>query len=240
MPSRSFAAVVSDPELMAEVRDRSKKTLTTHRPVLDANEVALAAAEFRTVVEGHALPDAAAQAYGEAIVLLNGRPSLLVRDDSFEEPEFEYWKSRLNPHRAVLESTLRSVGRVELTGHSTYEWVGTAWVIGERLVVTNRHVANIFAQQQGQGFVFRPSPLGGAMTARIDFKEEYQTGAVKEVSVTRVLYVAPAALSSSRTAMSGWPRAVAPPTRSPSSGIPRGTRATARTRCGTSSATSTT
>ncbi len=191
MSSRSFAAVVADPELMAEIRDRSKYSVTTHRSVLDANEIALGAADLGTVVEGRALSDPEAQAYAEAIVLLDGRPSLLVRNDSFEEPEFDYWKSRLNPNRAVLESNLKSVGRVELTGHSTYEWVGTAWVIGERLVVTNRHVANIFASQQGQGFVFRASPLGGVITARIDFKEEYQTGVVKEVPITRILYVAP-------------------------------------------------
>lgn len=190
-PSRMFTAVLEDSELMAEVRERSKKALATHRPVLDANEIALAPADYRAVTEGRALSDADAQDYSEAIVLLDGRPSLLVRDDSFEEPELEYWQTRLNPYRAPLESALRSVGRVELTGHTTYEWVGTAWVIGDRLVATNRHVANVFAQGRGQGFVFRPSPLGGSMTARIDFKEEYQTGAAKEVPVARVLYVAP-------------------------------------------------
>lgn len=189
--SRTFDSVVADAELMAEVRERSKKALTAQRPLLDAHEVVLASADYRAVLEGRPLPDTAAQEYSEAIVLLDGRPSLLVRDDAFEEPELEYWKSRLNPYRAAMESVLRSVGRVELTGHSTYEWVGTAWVVGEQVVVTNRHVANIFARQQGQGFVFRPSPLGGAMTARIDFKEEYQRDAANHVSVARVLYVAP-------------------------------------------------
>lgn len=189
--SRTFVSVVADPELMAEVRERSKKALNAHRTVLDANEIALAAADYRAIVEGHPLPDLAAQEYGEAIVLLDGRPSLLVRDDSFEEPELEYWKSRLNPYRGALETALRSVGRVELTGHSTYDWVGTGWVVGERLVVTNRHVANIFAQQQGQGFAFRPSPLGGSMTARIDFREEYQRDTERQIPFARVLYVAP-------------------------------------------------
>ena len=146
---------------------------------------------YRSRRRGSSVADPAAEDYGEAIVLLDGRPSLLVRDDSFEEPDLEYWKSRLNPYRRPLESALRSVGRVELTGHGTYDWVGTGWVIGERLVVTNRHVANIFAQQQGQGFAFRPSPLGGAMTARIDFREEYQLDAENQIPVARVLYVSP-------------------------------------------------
>lgn len=190
-PSRTFAAVVADAELMAEIQDRSKKAVAASRPVLEANEVELAPAEFRAVLAGRVLPDTVAQDYGEAIVLLDGRPSLLVQNDTFEEPELEYWKSRLDPYRAALENALRSVGRVELTGHPTYEWVGTGWVVGDRLIVTNRHVANVFARQQGQGFVFRPSPLGGAMTARIDFKEEYQSGEVREVPVARVLYVAP-------------------------------------------------
>ncbi|MBN9521325.1 DNA/RNA non-specific endonuclease [bacterium] len=190
-PSRTFATVAADAELMAEVRERSKRTLTTLRPVLDAHEIALPAADFRAVTEGRALTDEAAQEYGEAIVLLVGRPSLLGRDDRFEEPELEYWKSRLDPYRAPLEAGLRSVGRVELTGHTTYEWVGTGWVVSDRLVVTNRHVADVFARRQGERFVFRLSPLGGDMTARIDFKEEYQTGTSREVPVTRVLYAAP-------------------------------------------------
>lgn len=189
--SAAFASVLADPELMAEVRERSKKTLAAHRPVLDAHEVPLAAAEFRAVVDGRPLPDSTAQEYGEAIVLLDGRPSLLVRGDSFEEPELDYWKGRLNPHRATLESALRSVGRIELTGHGSYDWVGTGWVVSERLVVTNRHVAGLFARANGSGFVFRPSPLGGSMTARIDFKEEYQNAADREVPVVRVVYLAP-------------------------------------------------
>jgi len=190
--SRTFASVIEDTELMAEVHDRSKKSLTANRQVLDSNEVTLAAADFRGVIEGRPLSEAMAQDYAEAIVLLDARPSLLIQNDAFEEPELEYWKSRLNPSRSTLESVVRSVGRVELTGHSSYEWVGTAWMIGERLVATNRHVANIFSLRQGQGFVFRQGLFGGgSMTARIDFKEEYQTGSVKEVPVARILYIAP-------------------------------------------------
>jgi endonuclease G len=189
--SRAFAAVAADADLMAEIRDRAKKTLTAHRPILDANEVALSLTEFRTVDDETAVADPTAQAYAEAIVLLDGRPSLLVRDDTFEDPELEYWQSRLTPHRRGLEAALRSVGRIELTGHETYDWVGTGWVVGDRLIVTNRHVAALFARQQGQGFAFRPSPLGGAMAARIDFREEYQVGEAREVAVARILYVAP-------------------------------------------------
>src|SRR5262245_17275457 len=85
--SRTFASVVADTELMAEVQERSKKALTAQRPLLDANEVTLPAADYRAVLEGRSLPDPAAQEYSEAIILLDGRPSLLVRDDTFEEPE---------------------------------------------------------------------------------------------------------------------------------------------------------
>jgi len=176
---------------MAEIHSRSKKTLTSHSEFLEGNELRLAPADYKAIVEGRSPAAPEAQSIAEAIILLDGRPSLLVLNDTFEEPELEYWKSRLNPYRSVLGPTIKSVGRVELTGHSTYEWVGTAWVLGDRLVATNRHVANIFAQRRGQGFVFRQNEAGQTIAARVDFKEEYQTGTVKEVPVVRVLYIAP-------------------------------------------------
>lgn len=186
-----FASVMRDSELMTEIRGRAGRTLNVHRERLGKKELPLTQADYNAVSEGRSLAVAEAQGIAEAIVLLDGRPSLLVQNDTFEEPELDYWKSRLNPYRSVLSPTIRSVGRVEVTGHSTYEWVGTAWVLGDRLVATNRHVANIFAQKRGQGFFFRLNEEGQAITVRVDFKEEYQSSTIREVPVVRVLYVAP-------------------------------------------------
>src|SRR6188508_1768905 len=45
--------------------------------------------------------------------------------------------------RERLEGALPSAGRVDLRNHRL-DWVGTAWVVGPDLLVTNRHVAREF------------------------------------------------------------------------------------------------
>jgi endonuclease G len=186
-----FQSVIDDPELIAEIQSRSKRLVLAHREALDTSGVSLAHTDVRSVLEGNFLESPEDQAATEAIILLEGRPSLLIQDDAFAEPELDYWKTRLMPYRSALQSVIRSVGRIELTGHATYQWVGTAWVLSDRLVATNRHVARIFAQRTGQGFVFRLNELGRRLTARVDFKEEYERTESREVPIARVLYIAP-------------------------------------------------
>lgn len=189
-----LSSVTSDAELMAEIQSRSKKTLTSHSEYLHECEMKLSHNEYKSVLEGNYLGDPDAQGMAEAIILLDGRPSLLITDDTFDEPTLDYWKTRLNPYRAALSPTIRSVGRIELTGHSTYEWVGTGWVIADRLIATNRHVANLFGQRRGQGFVFRQNEYGKTISAKIDFKEEFAKSAAtaeKEIPINRILYIAP-------------------------------------------------
>ncbi len=193
MPSQSplFASVVSDPELMAELQSRMKKSHSAQAETLESMGLELPLGGLRAVVEGKMAESAEAQSFAEAIVLLDGRPSLLVTNDQFAEPDTNYWKTRLNPHREAMKRVIQSVGRVELTGHPSFEWVGTGWVIGERLIATNRHVAMVFAQRGGAGFAFRQGQGGGAMTARLDFREEFGGSGEKQVGVRRVLYMAP-------------------------------------------------
>ena len=51
----------------------------------------------------------------EAIVLLVGRPALLIQEGRFAPPPGEW--SVLEAHRAVLEAAIRRVGRIEVPGH---------------------------------------------------------------------------------------------------------------------------
>lgn len=191
MPSPLFDSVVADAELMAELQSRAKKAHAAAAETLDAHRLELPVTDLRAVMGGDAAGSEEAQVFAEAIVLLDGRPSLLVTNDQFAEPETTYWKTRLNPHREALTRVIRSVGRVELTGHPSYEWVGTGWVIGDRLIATNRHVAMVFAQRGGAGFTFRQGVGGGAMAARVDFKEEFGGATARQVGVARVVYIAP-------------------------------------------------
>jgi endonuclease G, mitochondrial len=128
----------------------------------------------------------------EAIVLLFGRPALRVKNDSFELPDSDEWKARLYPSLSRLERCIRSVGRVEVQGHPSFNWLGTAFMVAEGVAVTNRHVAEQFAYQDGNRFVFSPTPRGdGTLLASVDFKEEYgPASGVLEARVEEVIFLA--------------------------------------------------
>jgi len=120
----------------------------------------------------------------EAIVHLFGRPALLVQDGDFAAPPPEW--QMLEDRRTMLKGALPSVGRVELDGHHTYPWCGTAFLVGDGILMTNRHVAEIFSQQSGKAWKF----LRG-VKARVDYKEEYQRDKANEFKVDKVLTIHP-------------------------------------------------
>ncbi|MBX3727334.1 MAG: DNA/RNA non-specific endonuclease [Xanthomonadales bacterium] len=131
----------------------------------------------------------------EAIVLRWGRPSLLIRNGTFEQVDSPSWRVALEAARTRIEQAVARVGRVELLDHLTMEWAGTGWIVdqvdGRTIVATNRHVAEFFANAQGAGAAqFLRNVLGRPIGAQVDFREEYDLPLVLEVRVERVLYLA--------------------------------------------------
>lgn len=126
----------------------------------------------------------------EAIVMAVGRPSLFVRGGTFDPPTASTWRSRLEPHRPTLERVLPSVGRVEVVYDGTPQHLGTAWMVGPDLAVTNRHVAAEFAQRDGDKWVFRTSPEQRPLTAHVDFGEEHEGIESFECPVAEVVWMA--------------------------------------------------
>lgn len=120
----------------------------------------------------------------EAIVLLFGRPALLVQDGDFGTPPDEW--QQLNGKRDLLKGIFPSVGRVDLDGHHTFEWCGTAFLVGDGILMTNRHVAEIFSQQKGKEF-----PFVSGVKARVDYKEEFQRDVASEFKIEKVLGLHP-------------------------------------------------
>jgi endonuclease G len=126
----------------------------------------------------------------EAIVLLKSRPVLFVKDGIFDSSDLPLLEQRLSPHRKGMAAPIKAVGRVELSDHDTYEWCGTGWRVDDDLIVTNRHVANIFAQRQGNVFRYRLNGVGRQVRARIDFKEEYKGMDSDEIGVAQIMWIA--------------------------------------------------
>ena len=59
----------------------------------------------------------------EAIVLLEGRPAILVQNQDFAPQEGDW--AVLDGHRAAIRESIARVGRVEVSGHASLDWIGT-------------------------------------------------------------------------------------------------------------------
>ena len=99
----------------------------------------------------------------EAVILLFGRPALLVQHGTFPTPPAG-WEA-LDAERPRIEHSIRSVGRIELLNRGM---VGTGFLVAPDLVMTNRHVAEVFSlPADGGGWTFK---LG--RTPVIDYIDE--------------------------------------------------------------------
>jgi len=119
----------------------------------------------------------------EAIILMFGRPAILIQDGRFFPPPTPWEK--LEDKRDAIQATFASVGRIEVTGHPRYKWVGTGFLVFDDVVLTNRHVVKEFAR-----------PVGGSrwefergMKARIDFGEEFGSAFAREFPFTEIVGV---------------------------------------------------
>jgi V8-like Glu-specific endopeptidase len=113
----------------------------------------------------------------EAIVLLVGRPALLIEDGRFLAPPADW--PVLEEERAGIERTIRSVGRIEVEGHPNLEWIGTGFLVAKDIVMTNRHVAVEFTAPRGDG----RWGVAPGIRARIDFREEHGGTGSAEFSI---------------------------------------------------------
>src|SRR5688500_7311862 len=90
------------------------------------------------------------QAGMEALIIPKLRPAIDVIDGKFNVTH-ELWThlSSNNAVRQRIEGIIPSVGRIELPGNQRYPYGGTGFIVGNNLIMTNRHVAAIFANGLG-------------------------------------------------------------------------------------------
>jgi Trypsin-like peptidase domain len=177
LPAAQAEAV---PESMAESGLEGVPSPQAEPPRQDAVEDALQAEREATIEagqrgiervlqEGPEAPLSAEEQFGlEAIVLLVGRPALLIQGGRFAAAPADW--SILEENRDAIQTTIRSVGRIEVEGHPNLEWIGTGFLVARDVVMTNRHVALEFTAPRGDG---RWGVTPG-IRARIDFREEFQ------------------------------------------------------------------
>jgi len=102
----------------------------------------------------------------EAIIHETGRPAYIIDNGSFV-PNGEWASLGQGDVRRNIESAIPSVGRIEVP-NDFRPYAGTGFVVGENLLMTNRHVARIFAVGTGTKML----KFDAGQIAGIDFMRE--------------------------------------------------------------------
>ncbi|WP_247237713.1 alpha/beta fold hydrolase [Telluribacter sp. SYSU D00476] len=123
--------------------------------------------------------------FAEAIILPQFRPCIDIINDSFQDYPSP-WELLVN-YKPVIEQAIRSVGRVDLPNSPSIPYGGTCFVVGEDLLLTNRHVAELFTKGIGtKQLVFRQD-IGTA----VDFKQEVLPGEPKLLRIKETKLIHP-------------------------------------------------
>ena len=132
--------------------------------------------------------DPAEEFVTEAIIIPDKRPAVLVQDGDYRVDHALWLHFDQDPGiRQRFRDAIRSIGRVELPDHPTLPYGGTAFVVGPDLLMTNRHVAEIFSSGLGlRDLRFRPG-----LSAAVDFRRELDRDESVSVVVRDVAMIHP-------------------------------------------------
>lgn len=121
----------------------------------------------------------------EAVVHKEFRPALLVRGNIFDLPPAPWL--HLEALRQPFKPLLEAIGRVEVAG-SSLPFCGTGFLVGDGLMLTNRHVAEVFTSGVGAStrLNFLPDRVASMNTGR-----EVVPAAGVTFKVVKVLLVHP-------------------------------------------------
>lgn len=123
----------------------------------------------------------------EAIVLPRERPVVDIVDGTYSTPPAPFHHLGEAAVRATFETAIPAIGRIELPDHPSLPYGGTGFVVGRSLLMTNRHVAELFAQGVGrEELSFR-----SGQTAAIDFLRERDRPESRLFQIARVIMIHP-------------------------------------------------
>lgn len=123
----------------------------------------------------------------EAIILPRQRPIIDINDDSFQTPPPPWQHLGSDTTKSAIEAAIPSVGRIELPNHNSIPYAGTGFVVGDDLLMTNRHVAELFAGGLGfRDLAFRPG-----QSSAVDFRCEVIPSDPILIHVTEILMIHP-------------------------------------------------
>jgi endonuclease G len=122
----------------------------------------------------------------EAIVLPLNRPAVFVKGNSYDDLPAAWSYLNTADLKQRLGRNFPSIGRVNVPNSPLTPYAGTAFVVGEELMMTNRHVAEVFSRGLGVNILYTPGD------AQIGFTHEANEAKnVVQLTVTKVEMIHP-------------------------------------------------
>jgi endonuclease G len=193
---RTFASLTA---IEGNILDDVRELLAKRAIAMPSDVIPNAHAGLEGVGDSQPSIESIGDAHLEAIVLSIGRPSMLIKDGTYLEPDSqsgEVLRTIRSFDRAKIDRVIASTGRIEFANVPNVPYVGTGWVVERRgdnsaTVVTNRHVALEFARADGRGgYHLNTLPNYDEYAVNIDMLEEHGITRNWEIPLVRVLFIA--------------------------------------------------
>jgi endonuclease G len=184
---KSYIEMISNKKDLERILAKSKAAAGGGLEGMESPEAGAARSGLETVLRDKD-PSGAELDGLEALIIPELRPAIDIIGGKFKATH-ELWThlSTDDNIRGNIERALPSVGRIELPGNSRLPYGGTGFVVGKNLLMTNRHVAAIFASGLGtRSVAFKPQAEAG-----IDFLRELGGPAGSVLTVRRVVMIHP-------------------------------------------------
>ncbi len=123
----------------------------------------------------------------EAIVLPKGRPVVDVINDTYGKPGSPWEHLGRGAIKTNITNAIPSIGRIELPEHPQIPFGGTGFVVGKDLLMTNRHVAQIFAD----GLGLRQLTFKTGAKSAVNFVEEVKPRESTPLEVREIVMIHP-------------------------------------------------
>jgi endonuclease G len=145
----------------------------------------MARAVAKTASDQPLLPDE--QFVLEAIVIPGERPAIDIIGGDYQVVHSAWLHFNQDAIKQHVLRAISATGRVDLVGRPDLPFGGTAWVAGASLLMTNRHVAELFATGLGRHQV----QFQTGRAARLDLRAERGGGVSHPLDIRRVVMIHP-------------------------------------------------
>ena len=123
----------------------------------------------------------------EAIIIPDKRPAVSINKGKYEVNSPDWLQLNNDPVKSTIEGVLPSIGKIEVDGYPGLPYGGTGFVVGSGLIMTNRHVAELFANGVGESKLLFISGRG----SRIDFEHDPESDGKQLLRVRQIKLIHP-------------------------------------------------